>query len=77
MGSQYLLILLCLKVLVTMTSMQTIIILGTQGIGWIIIFDNNDQATKMFLYLNVFGLIIFIKNFHLSVLWPGHLHQKV
>ena len=63
MGSQGLLVLIGLKVLVMMTLLQNI---GAQGLLMLIgikIFDKDDQAADHC-------------TFYLNVLRPGHLYQK-
>ena len=64
---QGLLVLIGLKVLVMMTSLQNIVISGAEGlppdVDGIKIFDKDDQAAKHC-------------SFTLNVLRPGHLYQK-
>ena len=65
MGGQCLLVLIGLKVLVMMNSLQNIIISGDQGLLMLMgskFFDKDDQAANTVFYLDV--------------LWPGHLYQK-
>ena len=46
MGGQGLLLLIGLKFLIIMTSLQNIVILGVQGLLKLKIFDKDDQAAK-------------------------------
>ena len=65
MGGQCLLVLIGLKVLVMINSLENIVILGAQGLLMLMgskFFDEDDQASKHCFYLNVF--------------WPGHLYHK-
>ena len=65
MGGQCLLVLIGLKVLVMMNSLQNIVISGAQGL---LMLMGSKFLIKMTRPQN-----IKIKN---SVLWPGHLYQK-
>ena len=66
MGGQCLLVLIGLKVLVMMNSLQNIVISGAQGLlmlmGTKFLIKMTRPQNTVF-YLNVCGLIIFIKNF--------------
>ena len=67
MGCQCLLVLIGLKVLVMMNSLQNIVISGVEGllvVDGIKIFDKDDQAAKHCSFILMFcDLVIFIKNF--------------
>ena len=65
MGGQSLLLLIGLKILIIMTSLQNIVILGAQGllIDEIKIFNKDDQAAKHCSFILMF-------------LRPGNLYAK-
>ena len=62
MSSQGVLLLIGLKILIIMTSLQNIVISGAQGL---LMLMGSQFLTKMKTLL-----------FHFNVLWPGHLCQK-
>ena len=65
MGSQCLQVLIGLKVLVMMNSLQNIVISGTKGLLMLMV---SKFLIKMTRPQNI--------NIINSVLWPGHLYQK-
>ena len=65
MGGQCLLVLIGLKVLVMMNSLQNIVISGAQGL---LMLMGSKFLIKMTRPQNTV--------FYLNVLWPGHLYQK-
>ena len=65
MGAQCLLVLIGLKVLVIMNSLQNIVISGAEGL---LMLMESKFLIKMIRLQNT--------AFYLNVLWPGHLYQK-
>ena len=52
-----------IKVLIIMSSLQSIVISGSQGFLMLIQSDEDDPATKH-------------RSFYPNALWPGHLYQN-